>query len=157
MLVKSASGCTLNVFWLSCHIAPLSQQPYMHPLRLQIGFPFQYSQSLYRSKVFMLHVGIRMAFHAAASLVGLGTVLNKPAIMMMYGNRYTTVWKRAQRTTAIYVAMASAIVTWLITPGVGALFKALAFSSIAAALWAATTSTLVRSWAYSIGAALPNE
>jgi len=77
----------------------------------QVGAPYQYNQSRVREKIFMLGFALRTVLSVVAAKVGLGKVITEPAVMQIRAGRqrYSRVWKRAQRTTAACVAAAAAL------------------------------------------------
>ena len=76
---------------------------------VQCGFPFQYNQSVVREKVFFLGIALRALAAGVAAKVGLGGVFARPVAMEVtrLDLPYSTVWKRAIRTTRIFQAAAA--------------------------------------------------
>ena len=67
-----------------------------------MGFPYQYDQSFWRSKLFMLGLGLRLLLSRTVGKLPLlrGHLFTPPvAFGVLAGEPYTQIWSRAQRTT----------------------------------------------------------
>ena len=71
---------------------------------VRVGFPYQYDQSFWRAKLFVLGLGLRLLLSRTVGKLPLinGRLFSPPvAFGVLAGEPYTQVWKRAQRTTAV--------------------------------------------------------
>ena len=71
---------------------------------VRVGFPYQYDQSVWRAKLFMLGLGLRLLLSKSLGKLPLlsGHLFTQPvAFGVLAGEPYTEIWRRAQRTTAV--------------------------------------------------------
>ena len=71
---------------------------------VRVGFPYQYDQSFWRAKLFMLGLGLRLLLSKSLGKLPLlnGHLFTQPvAFGVLAGEPYTEIWRRAQRTTAV--------------------------------------------------------
>ena len=80
---------------------------------VRCGFPYQYDQSFWRAKLFVLGLGMRLILSKSlGKLPILDRLFSQPvAFGVLAGEPYTQVWRRAQRTTAVVWAMAAALLS----------------------------------------------
>ena len=92
---------------------------------VRVAFPFQYDQSVWRAKIFMLGFGVRFALSSACAALGrafgrigapdalvrLPPLIVAPpvAVGVLKGEPYERIWRRARRTTRLVYAAAAAL------------------------------------------------
>ncbi|KAL1522435.1 hypothetical protein AB1Y20_017424 [Prymnesium parvum] len=79
---------------------------------MQVGFPYQYDQSFWRAKLFLLGFGARLLLSKAAKPIPLVRHLfaQPVAFSVLEGREYAVVWHEAQRTTRILQCIGLALV-----------------------------------------------
>ena len=81
---------------------------------VRVGFPFQYDQSFWRAKLFVLGFGLRLLLSRTLGKLPMlnGRIFSPPvAFGVLAGEPYSQVWQKAQRTTAAIWTLAAALLT----------------------------------------------
>jgi len=80
-----------------------------------VTVPYQYDQSFWRSKTFLVGFAVRLALSKLAAPLPLLRQLFSPPIAfgVLEGLEYTDVWRRAQRTTRFLQCASVVVVFWL--------------------------------------------
>lgn len=82
------------------------------PHESQVGFPYQYDQSVIASRLFLAGFALRLLLSRTLGRLPLAGRLFAPptAIGVLNAEPYVDVWRRAARTTRVVQAAAAALV-----------------------------------------------
>jgi hypothetical protein len=78
----------------------------------QVGFPYQYDQSIIASRLFLAGFALRLLLSKTLGrLPGIGRLFAPPvAIGVLNAEPYVNVWRRAMRTTRVVQAAAAVMI-----------------------------------------------